>query len=329
MVAVLSTHKLVGGLMLMAIPAAALHTVWLGRFRREMWKWAGLVVGVASLVGAFFVVSWFGASAQGVEPTLNALGLTRFEQLRFAFQEASVPWLIVTALAVFGLGRRSWSTDVAPTISSSFGWMLASLVGFLALAEPRVLIQAQVAILPVAVLVVWQWWRSRVDASGAKRSPTLALGFLGVALFGSLVLTGLHRYDLAADWYRVVGQSQLEALSNLRDISESGDLAIASRGPNGNPIGWWVQGYAGIPTYTSIDTAFLAFPDERAQAEVAAELFSSPPEEAASMLEEVGARFLILDRRGPDVGWRSQGEPSGLEPLSDGTLLIMDGSDGS
>ncbi|MGH8546529.1 MAG: hypothetical protein ACREX3_23520, partial [Gammaproteobacteria bacterium] len=197
------------------------------------------------------------------------------------------------------------------------------------LAEPRVLIQAQVALLPVAVLVVWQWWGARVDKSGAKRPATLGMGFLGVALFGSLVLTGLHRYDLAADWYRVVGQSQLEALSNLRDISEPGDLAVASRGPNGNPIGWWVQGYAGIPTYTNIDTAFLAFPDERAQAEVAAELFASPPEQAAPILDDIGARFLILDRRGPDVGWVAQGEPSGLEPLSDGTLLILEGSDGS
>jgi len=328
-VAVLSTHKLVGGLMLMATPAAALHTLWLGRFRREMWKWAGLVVGVASAVGVVFVFSWFGASAQGVEPTLNALGLTRGEQLAFAFQEASVPWLIVTALAVFGLGRRSWSADVAPTVSTSFGWVLASVVGFVALAEPRVLIQAQVALLPVAVLVVWQWWRGRVDASGAKRPSTLALGLLGVALFGSLVLTGLHRYDLAADWYRVVGQSQLGALADLRDVSEPGDLAVASRGPNGNPIGWWVQGYAGIPTYTNIDTAFLAFPDERAQAEAAAELFASPPEQAASMLDDVGARFLILDRRGPDVAWRAQGDPTGLAPLSDGTLLILEASDGS
>jgi len=217
---------------------------------------------------------------------------------------------------------------VAPTVSTSFGWVLASVVGFVALAEPRVLIQAQVALLAVAVLVVWLWWRSRVDASGARRPVTLALGLLGVALFGSLVLTGLHRYDLAADWYRVVGQNQLEALADLRDLSEPGDLAVASRGPNGNPIGWWVQGYAGIPTYTNIDIAFLAFPDERAQAEVAAELFSSPPEHAASMLDDVGARFLILDRRGPDVGWRAQGEP-GLESLSDGTLLILEGSDGS
>jgi len=148
-----------------------------------------------------------------------------------------------------------------------------------------------------------------------------------VALLGSIVLTGLHRYDGAADWYRVAGQRQLEAMAELSEVVEPGDLAVASRGPNGNPVGWWVEGFAGIPTYTSIDTAFLAFPDERAQAEFAAELFSSPPEDAAAMLDEIGARFLILDRRGPDARWLGGGEPVGLTSLTDGTLLILEASD--
>jgi hypothetical protein len=151
-----------------------------------------------------------------------------------------------------------------------------------------------------------------------------------VALLGSIVLTGLHRYDGAADWYRVAGQRQLVALNTLSEVAEPGDLAVASRGPNGNPVGWWVEGYAGIPTYTNIDTAFLAFPEEREQAHFAAELFSSPPEEAAAMMGEIGARFLILDRRGPDAGWLGGGEPVGLNQLADGTLLILEGRhDGS
>jgi len=328
-VTVLSTHKLVGGLLLMATPAAALHSLWIERFRRDMWKWAGLAVLVAGVVGAFFVSSWLGASAEGVEPTLNPLGLSRSEQLLFAFEEASVPWLVLIVIALIGFGMRSWSREAAPVVSTSFGWVLASLVGFLALGEPRVLIQAQAALIPVTVLVIWRWWRSRSPLSGWKRQATVLLGFLAIAVLGSVVLTGLHRYDLAADWYRVVGERELEALEGLRDAAEPGDMAVASRGPNGNPIGWWVQGYAGIPTYTNIDTAFLAFPDERAQAEVAAGLFAAPPEEAAALLDEIGARFLILDRRGADVGWLTGGDTAALDALSDGTLRIMEVSGGS
>jgi hypothetical protein len=328
-VTVLATHKLVGGLMLMAIPAAAFHTVWLEHFGRNAWKRMGLIVLVTGTIGAVFVSSWLDASTQGVEPTLNPMGLGRAEQLVFAFEEASVPWLVLAAVACIGLGRRSWSRGAAPVISASFGWILASVGGFAVLGEPRVLIQAQIAIIPVAVLVAWGWWQERERSTGWRRPATLALGLLGVAIVGSVVLTGLHRYDLAADWYRVVGQRELTALAELREAAKPGDVAIASRGPNGNPIGWWVQGYAGIPTFTNIDIAFLAFPDERQQADAAAALFSAPPEQAADLIEEHGARFLVLDRRGSDVGWLGDGDPVGLESMSDGTLRIMEVADGS
>jgi hypothetical protein len=180
----------------------------------------------------------------------------------------------------------------------------------------------------MAVLVIWRWWRERGPAIGWRRLLLIAASVLAVGIFGSVMLTGLHRYDLAADWYRVVGQRELESLGELRDVADAGDTAIASRGPNGNPIGWWVQGYAGIPTLTSIDTAFLAFPDERVQAELAADLFSAPREEAVRMMAEDGVRFLILDRRGSDVGWLGGDEPDHLATLSDGTLRIMEVPDG-
>lgn len=328
--AVLLTHKLVAGLMLMALPAASVHLLFLERFRRELWKNTAMVVGLVWTVGAFFVWSWFGDSSAGVEPTLNSLGLGLGEQLRFAFQEAGVPWIIISILALVGFGLRAWPRGVATAVSASFGWFVASLVGFLSLGEPRVLLQAQVALLPAAVVVVWRWWRAMpAERTRARRAGRLGVAFFGVALLGSIVLTGLHRYDGAADWYRVAGQRQLVALNTLSEVAEPGDLAVASRGPNGNPVGWWVEGYAGIPTYTNIDTAFLAFPEEREQAHFAAELFSSPPEEAAAMMGEIGARFLILDRRGPDAGWLGGGEPVGLNQLADGTLLVMELSDGS
>jgi hypothetical protein len=53
-------------------------------------------------------------------------------------------------------------------------------------------------------------------------------------------------------------------------------------------------------------------------------LFTAPPEEAASTMDGLEARFLILDRRGSDVGWLSTGETTGLAPLTDGTLRIME-----
>lgn len=326
-VMVLTSHKLVGGLMLMAVPAAAVHMLWLARWSRSQWRRAALAVGGVWVAGSVFVVTWFLGTEQGVEPTLNAMGLSRAEHIRAVFLEAPIPWIVVGALALIGMGTRSWHGDAAPTISLGFGWVVASVVGLLLLAEPRALLQAQVAGLPIAVVVVWRW-AGRSLLSGPRRMRAVGLGIAAAATFGSLALTGMHRYDTAADWYRVVGQREREALTTLAARAEPGDLVVASRGPNGNPIGWWVEGFAGVPTFTSIDQGFLAFPDERAQAETAEALFTSPSEGAASLLDEIGARFLILDRRGPDVAWLAGGDPTGLEPISDGTLLILEVSDG-
>jgi hypothetical protein len=327
-VMVLTTHKLVGGLMLMAVPAASVHMLWLARWSRLYRRRAALAVAGVWAAGSVFVAIWFVGTGDGVEPTLNAMGLSRAEHIRAVFLEAPIPWIVVGALALIGMGTRSWQQGTVPTISLGFGWLVASSLGLLLLAEPRTLLQAQVAVLPIAVIVVCQW-AGRNVVSGSRQVRAVGLGIAAAATFGSLALTGLHRYDTAADWYRVVGQREREALNLLAARAEPGDLAVASRGPNGNPIGWWAEGFAGVPTFTNIDPGFLAFPDERAQAETAEALFTSPPEGAAAMLDEVGARFLILDRRGPDVGWLAGGDPTGLERISDGTLLILEVSDGS
>ena len=39
------------------------------------------------------------------------------------------------------------------------------------------------------------------------------------------------------------------------------------------PVGWWTQGYAQRRTYSAHDTSYLAFPDEREQAELANTFF--------------------------------------------------------
>ncbi len=69
-----------------------------------------------------------------------------------------------------------------------------------------------------------------------------------------------------------------------------------------------MEGYADVPTYTSHDMR-LTFPDERRQAEQAARVFGGSADEAVIALEETGARFVILDRREPDAGWPSGGQP--------------------
>lgn len=325
----LLTHKLVGALLLAAAPAAAAYLLWLSRWDRTVLKRSVLGVGAVALLGAGFAWSWWAGTSVGVEPTLNPLGMTLAEQIERAFRGSVVPWIAIGCLMAMGIGIRSWKRSEGIVVAAGFGWLAASIVAFVATGEPRVLIQAQVAAIPVAVIVGWRLRKSSQGHGGWRRAAPVAAGIALAALFGSVVLTGAAHYDQSSDWYRVAGQAQLAALDDLGSLADDGDLVVASRGPNGNPIGWWVEGYGGLPTYTSIDLGYLAFPDERSQALSAASVFEESPEHAAAMLDEIGARFLILDRRGPDASWLGGGEPVGLDVVSDGTLLILEVPDGS
>lgn len=325
----LLTHKLVGALLLGAAPVAAVLMFWQSRWDRGVFNRSLLGIGGVVLVGAGFAWSWWAGTSAGVEPSLNPLGQTLAEQVERAFHGVGVPWVAVGVLLVIGIGIRSWNRAEGVVVAAGFGWLIASVAAFLVTGEPRTLIQAQVATIPVAVIVGWRLYASSKEwPRWGGLAPIVAFVVLA-ALFGSLALTGISHYERHVAWYRVAGQAQITALDGLAAVADEGDIVVASRGPNGNPIGWWVEGYAGLPTHTSIDLGYLAFPDERDQAMSAAAVFEGSSARAASMLDEIGARFLILDRRGPDAIWLAGGEPDGLDVVSDGTLLILEVPDGS
>jgi hypothetical protein len=121
----------------------------------------------------------------------------------------------------------------------------------------------------------------------------------------ALVAGGLALYATATDWYRVVDEPEIAALDHLADDSQPGDLVLAATGHHGNPIGWWVQGHAERPTYTAINPDFLAFPDEREQADLANLFFSGElsEQESLDVIEENDIRYIVVDRRHSDSWW--------------------------
>jgi hypothetical protein len=117
----------------------------------------------------------------------------------------------------------------------------------------------------------------------------------------------------------------LRALDVLKDAADEGDLVIASQGRHGNQIGWWVQGYSGIPAYTGVDLRFLTFPEEREQARVTNSFFANDSDQAGSLetLEEIGADFILVDRRGADAGWLESRFASELESIVESPSIIV------
>ncbi len=96
--------------------------------------------------------------------------------------------------------------------------------------------------MPLATLMVWRWWK--VSSDYQRKRGVVLLTLTGAALAGSLIVTGLHRYTVATDWFRVVGEMELAALSAMAEMSEPGNLAVASRGRDGfsqSDGGWRVM----------------------------------------------------------------------------------------
>jgi hypothetical protein len=88
-------------------------------------------------------------------------------------------------------------------------------------------------------------------------------------------------------------------------------------------MGWWVMGYAERPTYPGGNVAFLASPEERAQGAEANAVFAADPKESARLLGEMGARFVVVDRRAPSAEWLDNEFARSLEIIDDSSNLVI------
>ena len=305
-----ATHTLVGGLLLFAVPIAVAHGLWLARGGREDWirgAWTALLLsGPGALLAAYnFMLN----PQPGVQPVLNPLSQGWSESVAKTISDAPVPWVLVSVMGIGALVIRRWEPPRAFTVATSSAWVAVGTLFFAVIGEPRALLLTQFGLVLLALLLYqrmiqrireWPWERGLVRSAIAR-----SVAILGIATLSAIVVGGIDSYSNATSWYRVVDHQEIEALDVLQAEASPGDLVVAARGHHGNQTGWWVQGYAGLPTFTGVDPRFLTFPEERDQAIVANEFFAQKAINAKSLetLSEIGADFLVVDRRGPDSGW--------------------------
>ena len=127
--------------------------------------------------------------------------------------------------------------------------------------------------------------------------PYLAIAFLTIVISGVLIF-GVFRTQQATQWYRVVDTPVLTALNWLRDHGTSEDHVVAGETPHGGIIGWWVEGYAKLPTYFAVEKRWLSFRKEREQADVAHRFLASEaePAELRQLAERHRIRFLLFHK---------------------------------
>lgn len=333
--AALATDLLIAALLPLAFGVAI--AIWFflirpaGQTRMLRIRIAAASTALIAAIALVFFLLW---ARSGGDPTLNPFGNSRWDSLSNVFGDAPWPWAALFVGAVIVSALRYWPAHIASTLAVAAGWLVTSGMFFLITGEQSGLLISQMSVIILAVLGFGATHQhlagpeSRRYSMKNPRSVRHRLLFIaGFSLLSSLVVVGLAGYLSAADQYRLVNYSELSTLDRLRAESGPGDVVVAARGKGGMPVGWWVEGYAELPTYTGQDLRALAFPDERDQAQTANDIFSGSLSEAETItrLSAIGADYLVVDRRGLDSEFLN-GDLAGAMRVVDDTssLVILD-----
>ena len=229
----------------------------------------------------------------GYAPPLDASGLGRRDAYLYATREAPLLWALVVAVAVVVLVAR-------PEPSEPFWLAAASLVAvpsvlFLIAPEPRLLPPTLIGALAVVL-------RAASRASSA-RLARLAAGVVIVAMLAALAFAGDAAAGRYFAFYRVATPSLIAATQAVQQDDE-GTIAVRAN-QRGWPVGWWWEGLTTRRVAVGSDSRWLGFPQERAQAALAARFFSAPltAAELRALSESTGVRVLACNPR-EWIGWQ-------------------------
>lgn len=324
--AAFSTHNLIAGLLVMALPLCVVHRLWMLKASRRLWRRGLWVVALVAVPGALYMSAWLPSGGEGMQAVINPLMEETSFSLVFTIRDAPLPWILVAGAGLAAILRRGWPDSQTVPVAVGTAWAVAGAAFFVVTGERRALLLTQVGIIVLAILTLRRWLGLlRLRDSRLHHSAWAALLVITISMFTGILAGGVTYYAIATDWYRVVDRPELQALAALREVSQPSDLVVASRGHHGNPIGWWVEGYALRQTYAGVDVRFLAFPEEREQALLANALFleRSSDTETLARLASLGARFLVVDRRGPDAGWLDRAPMGLFEIVYDSPTLVI------
>jgi hypothetical protein len=119
-----------------------------------------------------------------------------------------------------------------------------------------------------------------------------------VVVFAAVLATGMRRSVISYNWYSVVTNPVLDAMTDLRGRqTPPGAIVVASGAERGHNYGWWIEGYAHIPTYMAGEAYLFVEESERQQVALAAEMLA--PTTGVSRIRAIaiseGVRYIFAD----------------------------------
>ena len=196
----------------------------------------------------------------------------------------------------FLLGRALFKNQ-GLLADASVTLLLATFFGFLLVREIRFL-----GFVEISLILMTGFIPAILDSVLTYLKARQFLGRLILIFVLGLVLTvgtvGHRRLLIAYDWYQVVNTPVLTAFDWLHDNVDSGSIVVTTGTDRGHNYGWWIEGYAHLPSYTAGNPILFFDIQERAQVELARRILilDTTPREMRFWAEQYNIRFLFLDK---------------------------------
>ena len=268
------------------------------RLMSLMLLWGLSFVALSLAVIPFYLNTFYLMAGNPANP--HHFDILNFLRNFTSWRNESYMWLIVSLVGgIFSIWMVVKRQRI-PLAEAVVAIMISALLGFAFLREIRsahlleigLLLSAGVLAAPISREMASRIGRLNRRSVRYSTAVFIVIFLVGVLTFGQL------RSQLAFSWFRVVDNQVLAALDWVRANRNSGDIAVASETPHEGILGWWVEGYAELPTYLAVDPRWLSFSEEKTQAEVAHHFLAL--ESKASDLRELAkshdVRFLLLHK---------------------------------
>ena len=262
-----------------------------------LWIAVTMILTLATLPFYVRMISYWA----GIPANPHGLNLVRFLENIGSWRTESYMWLAVAVVVIPVLVWSVYRRERMLLAEGALALVGAALFGLIIQNEVRSIHMLQVGlVLSVGVALArmlgshTQLILRTVRLGAPHAAIALAIIFVGtVGFFGD------QRSNVAFDWYRVIDDEALEGLEWMRIRGEKENRVVANETPRGGIYGWWVEGYAGLPTYFAVDTRWLSFREEKDQAEVAHRMLSADISalEMSRLAEANRIKFLFLDKR--------------------------------